>query len=143
VSTGALLSRLDRVRKRTADQWSARCPAHEDKGPSLSVRELPDGRVLLHCFAGCDVGAVVAAVGLDLADLFPDEPAHLVVGSGPLRRRRLITSGQALELLEFETTLVFLAANNLANGHALTSHDLARLNVAAQRVGELCDEVRR
>ena len=143
MSADILLARLERVRKRTGDQWSARCPAHDDKGPSLSVRELPDGRVLLYCFAGCDAGDVVAAVGLDLADLFPTDPAHLVAGSGPQKRRRLITAGQALEVLEFETTLVFLAANNLANGHALTSDDLARLNVAAQRVGELCDEVRR
>jgi len=143
MSADALLSRLERVRKRAGDQWSARCPAHDDKGPSLSVRELPDGRVLLHCFAGCEVADVVDAIGMDLAALFPDGPAHLVAGSGPQKRRRLITAGQALEVLEFETTLVFLAANNLANGHALTSDDLARLNVAAQRVGELCDEVRR
>jgi len=138
-----LLSRLDGVRKRTGDQWSARCPAHEDKSPSLSVRELPDGRVLLRCFADCDVRNVLAAIGMDLADLFPDTPAHRVVGSGPLARRRLLSAGQALQLLEFETLLVYVAANNLASGHALKPEDLARLNVAARRIGELADESRR
>jgi uncharacterized protein (DUF927 family) len=49
--------------------WS--CPAHDDPGPSLSVREAENGSVLLHCFAGCKVDAIVAALGVQVADLFP------------------------------------------------------------------------
>lgn len=45
------------------------CPAHRDRTPSLSVR-LAGDRVPLHCFAGCEVGDVTAAIGLDLRDLF-------------------------------------------------------------------------
>ena len=52
-------------------QWSARCPAHEDRNPSLSVGEAPNGRVLLRCHRGCHTDAVVAAMGLVVADLFP------------------------------------------------------------------------
>jgi hypothetical protein len=74
MSVEALLSRLEGVRK-THSGWIARCPAHEDRSPSLSVRELPDGRVLVHCFAGCDVGAIVSAVGLELDALFPPRPS--------------------------------------------------------------------
>jgi hypothetical protein len=48
------------------------CPAHEDKSPSLSVNQ-GDAGAMLKCHAGCEVGAVVAAVGLGTADLF-DEP---------------------------------------------------------------------
>jgi hypothetical protein len=52
-----------------------RCPAHEDRGPSLSVTQAADGRWLVHCFAGCAPGAVVAALGLSFADLAPhDQP---------------------------------------------------------------------
>lgn len=141
MSADTLLSRLERVRKRTGDQWSARCPAHDDKGPSLSVRELPDGRVLLHCFAGCDVADIVAAVGMNLADLFPDEPAHLVAGSGPLKRRRLITPGQALELLEAEATLVWIVASDMTRGVAPDTATKDRLIVAAARIGALRLEV--
>ncbi|MCC7409240.1 MAG: DUF3987 domain-containing protein, partial [Phycisphaeraceae bacterium] len=54
--------------------WMARCPAHEDRKPSLSIGEGDDGRALLHCHAGCEAGQVVAAIGLDLADLMPGEP---------------------------------------------------------------------
>lgn len=54
--------------------WSARCPAHDDKNPSLSVAEGDDGRVLLHCHAGCDAEAICAAIGLNLGGLYPPSP---------------------------------------------------------------------
>lgn len=50
----------------------AQCPAHDDRSPSLSVRECDDGRVLLHCFAGCETRSIVEALGLSWADLFDD-----------------------------------------------------------------------
>jgi len=52
--------------------WQAQCPAHEDRTPSLSFREGSDGRVLLHCFSGCETRAVLRALGLEFSDLFPD-----------------------------------------------------------------------
>ncbi len=69
--TQMVLGRLEGVRK-TSNDWSARCPAHDDQRPSLSVAEADDGRCLVHCFAGCAAEAVVTAIGLELADLFPD-----------------------------------------------------------------------
>ncbi len=44
------------------DRGLAHCPAHDDQNPSLSVRELPGGKVLVHCFAGCSQEAVIAAL---------------------------------------------------------------------------------
>ena len=67
-----LLDRLDNVIDRGGGQYSAVCPGHEDRSPSLSIRETDD-RVLLHCFAGCSPSEVTAALGLSLADLF-DKP---------------------------------------------------------------------
>lgn len=64
----ALLSRLAGVRLVGAGRWVACCPAHPDRKPSLSIRVL-DGKILLHCFAGCDSDAVLAALGLTWADL--------------------------------------------------------------------------
>jgi hypothetical protein len=52
-------------------KYSARCPAHDDQEPSLSVSTGDDGKVLLCCHAGCPVEAVVEALGLTMADLFP------------------------------------------------------------------------
>lgn len=65
-----LLARLDAVRPRPGGGWEARCPAHPDPGPSLSVDPGRDGRILLYCFAGCAFADVVAALGLAPADLF-------------------------------------------------------------------------
>lgn len=53
-----------------ADQWSAQCPAHEDRDPSLSVHRKPDGQVLIHCFAGCLTEDVLAVLGLEWRDLW-------------------------------------------------------------------------
>jgi hypothetical protein len=62
-----VLDRLEHVRC-TRKGWIARCPAHEDRHPSPSVGVGDDGRILLHCFAGCEVQTVVAALGLEMAD---------------------------------------------------------------------------
>lgn len=50
--------------------WIARCPAHADRSPSLSVKRGGDGRALVRCHAGCDIVSVVKALGLGLRDLF-------------------------------------------------------------------------
>lgn len=67
-----VLSRLQGVRRIGKGRWLALCPAHNDRHPSLSVRETPEGKVLLRCWAGCPTSAVLAALGLRWTDLFPD-----------------------------------------------------------------------
>jgi hypothetical protein len=69
VTVDDLLGRLDRVSKSTGG-WTARCPGHEDSRPSLSVAVAEDGRILLRCFAGCEIERIVEALGLELRDLF-------------------------------------------------------------------------
>jgi len=51
--------------------WVARCPAHEDRNPSLSVDER-DGKILLYCHAGCTVDAICTALGIEMRELFAD-----------------------------------------------------------------------
>ena len=132
-----ILPLLTKVRKRQPGQWSACCPAHEDRGPSLSVRENSDGAVLVHCFAGCSVDAVLGALGLVLSDLFPPRAKS---GREPQRQPRLLTAPQALELLDAEATFIAVAAANIANGVNLTQPDLDRLLQAAGRVGWLREQ---
>ena len=64
-----ILSRLPR-HKQHGGGYMAPCPSHDDRNPSLSLREGRDGRVLIKCFAGCDYKDVVGALGLQTADLF-------------------------------------------------------------------------
>jgi len=69
-----LLSRLEKVEK-SGGNYKSRCPAHNDKNPSLSIAQDGD-RILLHCHAGCDTDTVLGALGLTLKDLFQDDNKH-------------------------------------------------------------------
>ena len=75
-----VLGHLDGVRGGGGGH-TARCPAHDDRHSSLSVAEGDDGRVLLRCFAGCTAEAIVGALGLTLADLFPARTGGSGAGS--------------------------------------------------------------
>ncbi len=52
-------------------KFTARCPAHDDRSPSLSVSEGADHRALVHCHVGCETRDIIAAIGLTWSDLFP------------------------------------------------------------------------
>ena len=70
MSVEAVLSLLKGVR-RSRSGWTASCPSHEDRRPSLSIH-MRDGKILLHCHAGCPTEAVCEALGIGLGDLFMD-----------------------------------------------------------------------
>ncbi len=82
-----LLSKLPGA-KRNDRGWVARCPAHDDKRPSLSVSEGGDGRALVHCHAGCAPEAITAALGLTLDDLAPERSGPTRPSSAPKRQTR-------------------------------------------------------
>lgn len=123
-----LLERLDGVRKTGSDKYVARCPAHADKTPSLSIREMSDGRTLVHCFGGCEVEDVLAAVGLTFRDVMPER-----VGDFP-RVRPAFTSSDALQALARESGVVALAVANAVDHKPISPEDYARLTVAAGRI---------
>lgn len=66
-----VLDRLPDVRK-SGQQWKAKCPAHEDRQPSLSIAQGEDGRALLKCHAGCSTEEIVQEIGLSMRDLMSD-----------------------------------------------------------------------
>src|SRR4029077_3161548 len=65
--------------------WTARCPAHDDRTPSLSIRDADDGKVLIRCHAGCDQEQVIATL----------RSRGLWTESGPRRFKRLASRGVA------------------------------------------------
>lgn len=129
MSAATLLARLDRVRQTAPDRWVARCPAHEDRSPSLSVRELPDGTVLVRCFVGCSVADIVGAVGLQLADLFPE---RLPAGEHHRAPRRAppVPPADLWRLVRHEVHVLVIAAEDLAAGRALDEESLAAVRRA-------------
>ena len=65
-----LLALLDKVRRTGPDSYTACCPAHEDRHPSLVISE-KDESIGLHCFTGCDNESILSAIGLTFSDLYP------------------------------------------------------------------------
>jgi putative DNA primase/helicase len=63
-----VLSRFEGVRK-LKDGFLAKCPAHDDRKPSLSIT-IVDGKILFHCHAGCPTENILSTLGLTMADLF-------------------------------------------------------------------------
>lgn len=70
--TGPIWTVLGRVNKfrQNGSGYTACCPAHEDRDPSLSIKEGLNGKVLLYCHAGCTLDAICDALGITKADLF-------------------------------------------------------------------------
>ncbi|SOD40560.1 DNA primase [Nitrosovibrio sp. Nv4] len=138
MSVDKLLSLLHGVKPTGRGRWVSRCPAHEDSRPSLAIRELDDGRVLLHDFAGCPTSDVLAAVGLTLEDLFPERQE----GYSGAKERRPWSAIDVLRCVAFEALVVSIAANNVAQGVELPEADRKRLLLAASRLQaatEVCD----
>jgi hypothetical protein len=78
MTQGPLNLVFDRLRGRglepaaSGSGYSCRCPAHEDRSPSLTIGIGADGRVLLSCHAGCSLAAVLESLRLEPKDLFPE-----------------------------------------------------------------------
>ena len=131
-----LLDRLDGVRKTGRDTWLAKCPAHADRSPSLSIRE-NNGYLLLHDFGGCPVNKIMESIGLSVSDLFPAR----IRSNSPQDRREArewarhsgVTA--AIRTLDRETTVVQAAAGVMLKGGRLSPEDVQRLTLAAARIG--------
>ena len=131
-----LIQRLAKVRGRNGS-WTACCPAHDDKGPSLAVRELPDGRVLVHCFAGCETESVLGSVGMDMTDLFPpEEKRRQYTEHGKPSVKPAFYASDLMRVIAFEALVVQIVAFDIASGKRPSEEDRQRLIVAYQRIDE-------
>ena len=127
-----LLHRLDKVRQTGRGQHLACCPAHDDGSPSLSVRETSDGTVLMHCFAGCPAADVLAAVGMELAELFPDYGQR---EARPKRRgERHINPLDTLRAIDHEVHVVAVVAADVHQQHRIDDAAWRRLTLAGSRI---------
>ena len=80
-----LAGRLNNVRPKPGGGFTSRCPAHDDRENSLSVDQAADGKLLLHCFAGCSAAGVCRALGITTADLSGENGRR---PAGPPKARR-------------------------------------------------------
>ena len=125
-----ILERLSGVRQTKPGVWQARCPAHEDRSPSLRITELADGRVLMHDYAGCATEDVLAAIGLTLADLF-DKPIGGAIKSQPSG----ISPRDLIGLVDEEAFVVGLLGAYLTEHQDISAVGWERLRLAVARLG--------
>lgn len=140
MSADKLLSRLDGVQGK-GPRWRAICPAHESKHGtrSLSIYEPEPGRVLLHCFAGCDVGAVAGSLGLSLSDLFPPRERD---PSQPARSiRKPWRASDVVSALRGELYIAGVILSDVVSGAEIDEAELERARVAIEHIGAFLDEL--
>jgi hypothetical protein len=136
MSARDILDRVSKYRATGKGKWIAVCPAHSDNSPSLSITELPDTRVLLHCHAGCGALDVLTAIGLSWDAAMPPE-------QHPQPHYRSTDRRHNSSLDDF---IVELAEDAKAHGRKLTATDKERYKLALKRKGRrngFADKVRR
>ena len=132
-----LLPLLDRVKRTGPSTWVASCPTREDKRPSMTIRELDDGRVLIHDFGGDSVEEILGALGLTFDALFPPRPADPAYVGKP--ERRPFPAADILRAIAFEATIVALAGAAFIAGESFSQFDKDRLLVAVGRINAALD----
>jgi hypothetical protein len=137
-----VLDRLERVKPTGPGRWIARCPAHEDRSPSLSIRELDDGRVLINDFGGCEVGSVLAALGLEMRDLYPKPLKGTGPADGYARSHSRIPAIDLLQIISEEVSVVVIVANDMLEKRSISDNDWRILARAAARIRKTRDHVR-
>lgn len=116
--------------KQHGKSWMACCPAHNDKSPSLSIAEGEDGRLLVHCHAGCEYRDIMAAVGLDARDGFAE--ALSPDARRDYKRQKLQSARQ------IEQFIMSAGGNPDA---VLNDEDVQRLALANSRIKQLDAEL--
>lgn len=127
------VARLEDVRQRADGRWSARCPAHHDGSPSLSILDTED-RVLVHCFAGCEASAICAAVGIELRDLFRANGRWRRNDEVQDEMRRRISPREVLDALAHEVAVVAYAAADFIEQRGIDQATWERLALAHRRI---------
>lgn len=133
----AVLGKVDGLQG-TGPRYRAICPAHASKNKTrtLAIFDADNERVLLHCFAGCDVESIVQSIGLQLEDLFPPR----ITDSQP-RIKKPWRAADVAKALESECAVAWIVLTDLANGKVVSKTDRKRAGEAAQRCAHLLQEL--
>lgn len=128
MSLDTLLPALKKVKRTGKDSWISCCPSHQDKNPSMTIRALDDGTILLHCFAGCSVHEILNSVNLTFDDLYPEKPKDRKSSKQPFYPRDILAS------VAKETMIAAIAASKMSQGINLDKESKERLFKAAGRL---------
>lgn len=115
----------------------AYCPNCGGKSRKLSITEGDNGTLLVTCFGCLDTPAVLAAIGLQMGDLFQRRDLRTMT---PADRSQFRQASQiprwlaALEVLSLEASVLLIVANKLSSGDALDDDELTRIRLAAVKI---------
>ena len=133
MSLDKLLSNLQKVKRTSNNSWMACCSAHEDRSPSLSIKDTGDGRLILKCFAGCETIDVLGAIGMDWDDVMPPkQPVERIPTVKPLKQT--IYATDALRVIKNEAMIITMAAMDINKGRVITDAELSRIKLAMERI---------
>jgi putative DNA primase/helicase len=104
--------------RRAGATWMARCPAHDDRSPSLSISSGKDGKVLVRCHAGCDQRDLIAV--LQARGLWQTTGRALVIARNPWRR--LAEDPNADALKRGAAALAIWQASQVAEGSLVATY---------------------
>lgn len=121
MSAEKIVNAIEHIRQTGPDSWLARCPAHDDKSPSLSIKDVGGGRTLIHCHAGCGALDVLDALGLEWGDLYPPQETR----HRPARKELNKT---------VDELVVDIALADLREGKPLSADDKQRCREALLRM---------
>lgn len=131
-----MLARLEGVIQ-TGKGWRARCPSHGGRSASLAIAQGDNGRLLVHCFAGCQVHEVLGAIGLQVGDLFMrrDLRSMSPAERSQLREAALLPKWRAAhDVLAHCAAVTLAAANQIAEGMPLDDDDLTILRMTCLKI---------
>lgn len=135
-----LLARLEQVRDRGDDRYSASCPgplhAHGDRSAGLGIKAVDD-RILINCPAGCSALDIVNAVGLELSDLFERRLTDTAIA--PMRQPPF--PRERCRRIRHLALVISLASGDLKYGRALSEADEATLLGAFSELEDLVTAV--
>ena len=121
------MNHFDGVRETGNGQYSCRCPAHEDKSASLGIKQGDGDRILLNCFAGCDVKSILDSVGLDWKDIMNEEKLYQA-------EKHKFNPFAVLKMIRDEVLIIGLASADIRKGKPLNDEDHDRLLKAVGNV---------
>jgi len=128
----SLLSRMSKVRRRGNNKWMVSCPCHEDKHPSLSIKD-QDGVILMHCFSQqCSAADICNAIGIDIQELFPPSDNYDASQAKPRKQ-----TGFEPDQVLFAVVMEIVAAQLIVDEVMKTMPDSElknRLDLASKRI---------
>ncbi len=133
-----LLNRVEYLRPAGEDRWRGKCPVHGgDARDSLSIKSCQDGRILIHCFVGCEPLEILKVCGLKMTDIMPERLTHYAT---PQEKRKWLEAAtmrdwkEARKTIQHEARVVWVAGKQIQDGKPLNDADDKRLDQALERI---------